>query len=81
MRFDLGTLDSGERSLSFGLLVTIYGSGGHLSHVTQTPPPPNKLSFPHPIEVALTGQAVSEEKMFENGGRQPTDGRRSLPIL
>ena len=26
MRFDLGTLDSGERSLPFGLLVRIYGT-------------------------------------------------------
>ena len=30
MRFDLGTLDSGERSLPFGLLVFIYNSS--LSH-------------------------------------------------
>ena len=34
----------------YGPLVTIYGCGGHLGHVIQTPPPPNKLSFPHPME-------------------------------
>ena len=35
--------------------------------------------------LALIGQAVSEEKIFENGGRRTddgrTDGRRSMGIL
>ena len=34
-----------------------------------------KLSFPLPKEAPLIGQALSEEKIFENGGRQTYDGR------
>ena len=48
----------------------VYGHGGHLY----------KLSFPLPKEapqknLALIGQAVSEEKMFENVNGRRTDGR------
>ena len=46
---------------------TIYGRCGHLGHV-------NKLSFPIPlglhINFNLIGQAVSENKIFENVDRR-----------
>ena len=29
------------------------------------------------LNLALIGQAVSEEKIFENGGRTPDEGRRT----
>ena len=34
MRFDLGTLDSGERSLPFGLLVSLYLTNPAFYHVS-----------------------------------------------
>ena len=76
---------SGEEFLGFFI---IYGRGGHLGHVTWTihtnfgSPFPRRLH----IKMALIGQAVSEEKMFENGrwtdgyGRRPTDAD-SMGIL
>ena len=36
MRFDLGTLDSGERSLPFGLLVLKYWSDSDYAYVQET---------------------------------------------
>ena len=63
-----------------------FHHGGHLGHVTQTPP--NKLSFPRPMEapyeiwlwLVLIGPVVLEKKMFENGGRRwrRTDDRACL---
>ena len=58
---------------------TIYGHGGRLGHVTWTiyinfrSPFPRRLH----IKLALLGQAVSEEKMFEivNGRTTTGDGR------
>ena len=42
----------------------------------------NKLCSPYPQNLALTGQAVLEKKMFEIvDGRITTDGRLSMPIL
>ena len=54
---------------------TIYGHGGHLGHVTWTiyinfrSPFPRRLH----IKLALIGQAVSEEKTFENVNGRTTD--------
>ena len=64
---------------------TIYGRGGHLGRVTQTPQtnlrPPSPLPTEAPYEIwLLIDQAVSEKKIFENGGRR-TDGRRTMAIL
>ena len=64
-------------------VVTIYG-GGHLGHVTQTPPPTNKLSFPHPMEaphdiwlwLAQRFRRRSCLKMVDDDGR--TDERACL---
>ena len=49
---------------------TTYGHGGHLGHVTWT----IYINFPSPFPrrstcyLALNGQMVSEEEMFENNG-------------
>ena len=64
---------SGE---DFWRFFTIYGHGGHLGHVTQTPhtifhsPNPWRLH----MNLAVIGQVVLEKKIFENGGRTD-DGR------
>ena len=47
-------------------ILTIYGHGGHLGHVTCTMYI-NFLSH-FPRADALSGQLVSEKKMFENNG-------------
>ena len=61
---------------------TIYGHGGHLGHVTWT----IYINFRSPSQggstenLALIGQAVSEEKIFKNDGRRrltQTDDRRT----
>ena len=57
-------------------MFTIYGHGGHLGHVTWT----IYINFRPPSQggstknLALIGQVVSEEKIYENGG-WTTDGR------
>ena len=60
----------------FGRVFSIYGRGGHLSHVTQMPQ--TKFCSPYPrrlhIKFGLIGQAVSE-KMFEHCGRTEDDRR------
>ena len=59
---------SGSGVEDFFKVFTIYGHGGHLGHVTWT----IYINFRSPftrrlhIKVALIGQAVSEEKTFEN---------------
>ena len=52
---------------------TIYGLGGHLGHVTWTIYINFRFAFPRRLHIkfGLIGQAVSEEKMFEN-----VNGRR-----
>ena len=52
----------------------IYESGGHLGHVTWTIYTNFGSPFPRRLHknLPLIGQAVSEEKMFENG--EQTDG-------
>ena len=57
---------------------TIYRHGGHLGQVTWTIYVNFRSPFPRRlhIKLALIGQAVSEEKIFENGGRT-TDRRRT----
>ena len=69
---------SGEED--FQRVFTLYGHGGHLRHVTQTPrtifPPTHGGST---WNLAWIGKAVSE-KMFENGGqRTDDDGRTTEP--
>ena len=56
---------------------TIYGRGGHLGHVTWTIYINFRSRFPRRLHInlALNGQAVSEEKTFENCGRTDDDGR------
>ena len=70
---------------SGGLLkmFTIYGRGGHLGHVTWTIYTNICVPFPRRfhINLALIGQLVPEEKMFENGERQRQQRRRSMGIL
>ena len=64
---------SGEED--FLRVFTIYGHGGHLGYVTWTIYINFRSPFPRwlHINLALIGQAVSEEKMFENvdDGRTP----------
>ena len=63
-QIDLGTLDSGEWSLPFGLLVENFYHG-HVTWKIWT-----DFHSPHPMEtpwnLASVGLAVSEEKKFEN---------------
>ena len=56
---------------------TIYGCGGLLGHVTWTIYTNFGSSFPRrpKINLDLTGQAISEKKIFENGGRTKDEGR------
>ena len=73
---------SGEED--FGRVFTIYGRGGHLGHVTWTIYTNFRSPFPRRLHIkflALIGQAVSEEKMFENvdDGRRRTDRRTPDP--
>ena len=76
---DHRTSGSGEEFLK---VFTIYGHGGHLGHVTWTiyiifrSPFPRRLH----INLALIGQAVSEEKMFEIVD-DDDNGRRSMGII
>ena len=76
---------SGEEDFWRGF--TTYGRGGHLGHVTRMPA--TNFCSPYPmrlnINMALIGQSVSEEKMFEivNDNRRWTtkrtmDGRRTI---
>ena len=64
-------------------VITNYGLGGHLGIVNHQ----NKLMFPLPkgFDLALIGQAVSKEKMFEIVDDDCHDhhdnGRRSMGIL
>ena len=55
------------------MVFTIYGQGGHLGHLTCTIYINLRSPF---LRLALIGQAVSEEKIFEivDDGRT-TDGR------
>ena len=60
---------------------TFFGTNlGHLTRTIYT-----NLGFPFPrrlhINLAMIGQAVSEEKMLENGERQRQQRRRSMGIL
>ena len=77
---DHRTSGSGEDFLK---VFTINGRGGHLGHATWTiytnlvSPFPRRLH----IKFVLIGQAVSEEKMYENGERQRQQRRRSMGIL
>ena len=67
---------------------TIYGHGCHLGHVTWTIYINFRSPFPRRLHknLALIGQAVSEEKTFEIvDGRTTTteddDGRRTMGII
>ena len=65
---------SGEED--FFKVFTIYRQGGHLGHVTWTIYTNFRSPFPRRLHInlALIGQAVSEEKMFEIvDGRTTTD--------
>ena len=67
-----GIRSTGSGEEDFLKVFTIYGHGGHLGHVTWTiytifgSPYLRRLH----IKMALIGQEVSEEKMFENGERR-----------
>ena len=68
-----GNWPSGSGEEDFFKVLSIFEHGGHLGHVTLDHL--YKILFPVPKEaphkiLALIGQAVSEEKMFENGGRR-----------
>ena len=70
---------SGEEG--FFKVFTIYGNGGHLGYVTwivwtNFRPPILKSSI---WNLTFIGQAVSEEKIFKECGRQ-TDDRQSSPM-
>ena len=57
---------------------SIYGRGGHLGHVTRTIYINIRSLFPKRLHIkfGFDWPAVSEEKIFENGG-QRTDGGRT----
>ena len=56
---------------------TIYGHGGHLGHVTQMLQTNFRSPYPRRLHIhtifGLIGQAVSEEKVFENVNGRRTD--------
>ena len=53
---------------------TIYGRGSHLGHVTQMPRTNSRSPTRGSTQIlALIGQSVSEEKMFEECERTTTD--------
>ena len=63
-----GNRPAGSGMEDFLRSFTIYGRGGHLGHVTWTIYTNFRSPFPRRphINLALIGQAISEEKMFEN---------------
>ena len=73
-----GNRPAGSGEKDFLRVFSIYGRGGHLGHVTQMP----RTIFVPPTQggstynLALIGQAVSEEKTFDIVDRR-TDGRRT----
>ena len=63
---------SGEED--FLRFFAIYGRGGHLGHVTWTIYINFRSPFPRRLHIKFGfGQAVSEEKMFENVDGRTTD--------
>ena len=78
-------MPSGSGEKDFLWMFTIYGRGSHLSHVTWT----IYINFRSPfqrrlhINLALIGQAVSEEKMFEivDDADDHDNERRGMGIL
>ena len=63
----------GSEEDDFYRVFTIYGRGGHLGHVNQTP----RTNFRSPIPLALIDQVVLEKKIFESGGRRKDDYGRT----
>ena len=51
---------------TIGPLVTIYGHGGHLGHVTQIQTFIPRTKGGSKYNLVLIGQAVLEKKMFEH---------------
>ena len=71
---------SGERSLPFGLLVTIYGRGGHLGHVTRVL---NELPFPIPKEAPhinwlRLAKQFRRISIVDDDGQTPEHGHTQL---
>ena len=67
---------SGEKDFFKGFYhIHVWAWRPSWSHDTD---PANKLSFPHPTEASYEiGQAISEKKVCENGGRQRTNEERT----
>ena len=76
---DHRTSGSGEKI--FFKVFTIHGHGGHLGHVARAIYINFRSPFPRRLHIKfdLIGQAVSEEKTFENGGQQQRRRRRQTP--